>query len=253
MIDAVGVVVPARDEASRIGACLEAIGAAAATVSIPVVIVVAADSCRDDTASVATRVAADVGLDLQVVACRARSAGVARGVAARRLGTRLASMGMAPAASWIACTDADTVVPRDWLRRQLGWAARGRDAVAGLVELPADAPPGLRAAFDDAVSAGERTHGHRQVHAANLGLRLSSLEAAGGFPTLEVGEDHALWSRLARGSARLTGAADLTVVTSNRLHSHTVGGFASFLACLHAENADGEDGVRHSAGEAVDD
>jgi len=246
VIRAIGVAVPARDEVTSIGACLGSIADAAAATTVPVVVVVAADSCTDDTADTARRSGDEHGLDLDVVTCRYGSAGLARKHAAGHLIERLGTRGCSPASTWIACTDADTTVPEDWLDRQLAWAAHGFDAVAGLVDLPLDAPVELRAAFHDAVQEVGARYGHRHVHGANLGIRLSALVAAGGFPDVELGEDHALWGRLARSSARILGATDTTVVTSGRLVGRTAGGFAAFLTELN-ENLR-EPVVRQSAG-----
>jgi glycosyltransferase involved in cell wall biosynthesis len=232
MIGAIGVAVPARDEGPGIGGCIASIADAVAATTVPAVVVVAADSCRDDTVETARRVGDRRDLDLEVVACRCGSAGLARKHAVGHLVELLTITGVTPASTWIACTDADTTVPTDWLDRQLAWAARGFDAVAGLVDLPPDAPPELRAAFHDAVRAVGSRYGHSHVHAANLGIRLSALVAVGGFPDVEIGEDHALWDRLARSPARILGATDTTVVTSARLVGRTTGGFAAFLTEL---------------------
>ena len=232
MIRAVGVAVPARNEETSVEACLDSIAVAAAAIPVPVIVVVAADSCTDDTVEVARRRGADRELDLEVVPCRSGSAGIARRHATKRLLERLGALDVATTSTWIAFTDADSTVPGDWLARQLAWANRGYDAVAGLVDLPTSAPAELRAAFRDAVTALGTRAGHRHVHGANLGIRLSSLMAAGGFPELELGEDHALWERVARSSARMIGADDMTVLTSSRLESRTEGGFAAFLTEL---------------------
>lgn len=243
MIGAIGVAVPARDEEATIGACLGSIADAAGATSVPVVVVVAADSCTDSTVEIARHVGDERAIELEIVTCRSGSAGIARKHAAARLTERFDELGVDPSGIWISCTDADTTVPRDWLTRQLEWAARGFDAVAGLVELPTDAPRDLRAAFHAAISSNGARHGHHHVHAANLGIRLSALVAAGGFPDVELGEDHALWAQLARNSASIVGSADTTVVTSSRLVGRSAGGFAAFLAEL-------SDGLSDSTPEA---
>ena len=43
--------------------------------------------------------------------------------------------GSDPSAIWLATTDADTVVPPGWLRRQLGYADAGWDVVLGAVTI----------------------------------------------------------------------------------------------------------------------
>ena len=53
MIEAVGVVVPAHDEETLLPACLRALRRAARRLSVPVHVLVAADSCTDRTVAVA--------------------------------------------------------------------------------------------------------------------------------------------------------------------------------------------------------
>jgi SAM-dependent methyltransferase len=65
-----------------------------------------------------------------------------------------------PAAIWLATTDADTVVPPGWLRRQLSYAGRGWDVVLGTVEV-ADWAEHLPQASDLTV----QTSGRRQARA----------------------------------------------------------------------------------------
>ena len=120
-----GVVVPAHNEEELLPACLAALREAAGSVRIPVRLLVVADACTDQTAAVAAARGAEV------IRIGARNVGAARaaGLAAllRRTG------GTDPAAVWLATTDADTVVPPGWLRRQLGYAAQGWDVVLGTV------------------------------------------------------------------------------------------------------------------------
>lgn len=232
MIDVIGVAIPARDEGGSIVTCLTSIAAAGALVAVPVTVVLAADTCLDDTVAWARATAVASDLDLVVVPCHVGSAGLARQVAARRLLERLDATGVRAARTWIATTDADTHVPVDWFARQLAWEATGLDGVAGLVDIGPDAPAEMRVSFEMATAHEGRGPGHRHVHGANLAVRGSSLRRVGGFPAVALGEDHELWRRLAATRARLLGVADMTVVTSRRLTSHTVGGFASYLAGL---------------------
>src|SRR6185436_10198226 len=78
------VVVPARDEAARIGSCLEALAAQRVDEGFAVIVVL--DDCRDGTGRVAAEVAAARRLDLRLVPGPGAGAG-----AARRAGMELAA------------------------------------------------------------------------------------------------------------------------------------------------------------------
>jgi hypothetical protein len=135
---------------------------------------------------------------------------------------------------WLAVTDADSVVPIDWLSAQLGWADRGLDGVAGLVVIDAcQGASSLAAArFADWTSARGNGIGHRQVYAANLGMRASYWKAVGGFAPLGLGEDEDLWDRLRAAGAALLGVNAPVVATSGRTIGRTPGGFAGLMTEL---------------------
>ena len=227
-LTAVVVAVPARNEAGTIAACLSSIDSAAARVDLPVTVVVAADSCRDDTVERARSVPVS-WCSVDVVEGHWRSAGGARRAA---VVAALEPFGAASPTVWIANTDADCVVPRDWIRRQLGYAACGKVAVAGTVMLdPATTSEALLAAF--VASYQEADRAHRHVHAANLGLRADVYEAIGGWSAhTVVGEDHDLWRRLRLAGADVIQPLDVPVATSSRTTGRVIGGFASALARL---------------------
>ena len=72
---------------------------------------------------------------------RARRAGVAAGLAVTSAGRPLER-------TWVASTDADSVVPAHWLTSQLAAADAGADLVLGTVRPdPADAPTGVDLGF----------------------------------------------------------------------------------------------------------
>lgn len=221
-IDRVVVVVPARNEAALIGACLDALAVAAcapAAAGVGVDVLVVADRCTDRTAEVC----AERGV--AVLAMAAGDVGQARDA-----GIRVATAGLDPDATWVACTDADSTVDPDWITEQVALAERGADAVLGVVDV-SDPTPAFSALYLDAHRSSTRPHPH--VHGACLGLLLRAYDRVGGFRPLHVGEDQDL-------ADRLDVAADLTVVrstavrvsTSNRRSSRVRGGFADLLADL---------------------
>lgn len=223
-----GVVVPARDEQERIGACLGALLAARESLRQDidgpgaVEIVVVADCCTDRTAGIAAGFpGVEVIHDDRGRVGAARAAGVSfllRGAAI----------------DWIACTDADSTVPADWLRTQ--WQhARGRtDLLLGTVRL---APEELPTAT---VRQWERRHdlsdGHPHVHGANLGVRAAMYKAVGGFPDVAVHEDVALVHAVRRAGGTVVRTAASPVDTSARVSGRAPGGLSGYLRELLASS-----------------
>lgn len=242
---AVGVVVPARDEAGTIGATLRsvrrALGVAGVTRSA---VVVVADDCHDRTAEVA-RASLSAG-DL-VVEHQGRCVG-----AARQAGSEAAMsvLGTEPARTFLLFTDADTNPGPCWVARHLAHAASGVECVAGTVALDPSAPPALRAAFERTYRSGIGARTHPHVHGANLGIRADTLARAGGWPPLRTGEDHALWQAVGRLHRLRVQDPRIEVLTSARTTGRAPEGFARDLQHLalapsHAatNEVDGRPGV----------
>lgn len=228
MIAMVGLVVPAANEQVRIAACLRSLRTARAHLhrtarrSIGVRIVVVLDSCEDDTAAI---VAAHP--DMEAIETQAGRVGVARATGAAHL---LRRTGVAPRETWLANTDADSIVPPDWLSVAVAEADRGADLLLGTV-LPG---PGL-----DAVTelAWRRRHvlrdDHTHVHGANLGIRADAYLAVGGWAPVATGEDVRLAQRAAgAGHLRVVRRAASPVQTSTRRDGRAPRGFSSFLRGL---------------------
>jgi len=225
-----GVVVPAHDEAELLPACLAALRSAADAAGVPVRLLVVADACTDATAAVAAAAGAEV------IPIRARNVGAARAAGLARL---LRTEDTDPAAMWLATTDADTVVPPGWLRRQLGYAGQGWDVVLGTVAVTdwAGHPPHAPAVFEARYAFGAGPHPH--VHGANLGIRASAYLAAGGFRPLRTAEDHALLAAATEAGCQVLQAADITVETSARRQARAPRGFSHALRALAAEPGPG--------------
>jgi glycosyltransferase involved in cell wall biosynthesis len=224
VIQAAGVVVPAHNEEELLPECLTALRRAAAALTTPVHLLVAADSCTDRTAALAR------GHGARVIGVRARSVGAARAAGMAEL-LRLTA-GSDAAAVWLATTDADTVVPPGWLGRQLTYANQGWDVVLGTVAV-ADwdgHPPDTPAVFEARYRFGAGPHPH--VHGANLGLRASAYLAAGGFRPLRTAEDHALLAAVTEAGCRILRASDIAVTTSSRRRARAPHGFSHLLRTL---------------------
>lgn len=219
-IERLAVVVPAHDEAERLGRCLNHVDAAVAALgprAPEVRVVVVLDACTDGTAAVAARAGVDV------VRSAARNVGIARG-----LGVDAVTGDADPTATWVATTDADSAVPAGWLRDHLA-AASSYDVLVGAVR--PDAAEVTPRVLDRWLAAHTRVGHH--VHGANLGVRLSAYRAVGGFRPLVTGEDVALVADLRVLGARVTGGGH-PVVTSGRRVGRAPAGFAGYLQTLAA-------------------
>jgi cellulose synthase/poly-beta-1,6-N-acetylglucosamine synthase-like glycosyltransferase len=225
------VVVPAHDEVDTIGACLRSLHDACRRLPdvVSTAIVVVADSCRDhspDVARALSRSADDV-----VIEADDRCAG-----SARRIGVSAALLRapVGPAEVWIASTDADTVVPVDWLSRQVTLADAGFVGVAGTVRI--DAGHELSARFTRSYPiAVDGSHHH--VHGANLGFRGDVYLASGGWNALATAEDHDLWNRVRECGRTLT-TSTTCVTTSHRIVGRAPHGFAADMAHLDMAHLD---------------
>ena len=231
MIRRLAVIVPAANEEQHIGSCLASIGAARAhlaqsrAASVHVQVFVVLDGCQDQTAAIAARFPG-----VRPLAIQAGRVGTARHAGA------LAAIGSAPPARelWLANTDADCAVPRDWLSFMVAESRRDTQVVLGTV-LPG---PGLPAALKKAwLSRHHLREGHPHIHGANFGIRADTYLTLGGWQPLSVGEDVDLAGRAAAaGHLRIRRTASAPVVTSSRTAARAPGGFASYLTALGAPN-----------------
>jgi LmbE family N-acetylglucosaminyl deacetylase len=245
--DTVAVVVPARNEEELLPRCLQALARAAdrweeTHAQGSVQVVVALDDCTDASAHRAEAVAARDPrfhvLDLadEALPADASSPGPSTVGRARDLGLRraveLLSHSGGVQRTWVASTDADTVVPEDWLVAQSVLAARegGAVVVAGTVGLDASGvdPEVMRRWLRD-YTHGE-DHGH--VHGANLGLSWETYVDVGGFPHVAEHEDVALVEAARAAGVPVLATDRIRALTSGRTAGRTAGGFAGYLRGL---------------------
>ncbi len=225
-----GVVVPAQNEESTIGKCIESILASLAVAGVRNAwLVVVADTCTDRTVEVARRALEPRGASGpcgEVIEIGARSAGAARRAGAARVLDHFIDVD--PAQLWLANTDADTHVTANWINVQLSLADSGLTGVAGIVRLDAG---GSAAAYKIHLATYETdpdgTHPH--VHGANLSMRADAYLDVGGWSGLSLAEDHCLWGRLRHRGWRVSSAVTSVVITSPRLQGRAPGGFADTL------------------------
>ena len=235
------MVVPAHDEAARIGRCVTAIDQAArhpALVGVLVEVIVVLDRCTDSTGD-------------RALASRKRTltTEVNHGSvgAARAAGMELAlqrTVGAELACIWLATTDADSVVPPGWLAHQVALRNHKFEAVAGTVRVRswADQPRLTPALHDGGYRAkGGHRYGHHHVHGANLAFSADAYVQAGGFPQVATAEDHLLWTALVTGGTPVVATPEIPVWTSARREGRAPGGFAAFLRTLDGTPPRGQD------------
>ncbi|WEO77754.1 glycosyltransferase [Cryobacterium sp. SO2] len=229
-IDSVIVVVPARNEESRLPRCLAALADAVAAVreefggDAPAIsVLVVLDRCTDGSAEVVAR-----WPQVQALASDAGSVG-----SARRLGVSRLLAGAVPEHTWVATTDADSAVPRRWLSVQLALAEAGTELLLGTVLPDAELPAADRTRWHDEHTLVD---GHPHVHGANLGVRADRYLAAGGFSDVDSDEDVLLVQALRALGVRECRTALIPVLTSGRLDGRAPGGFGGYLAEQVAAN-----------------
>ncbi|MEJ7831409.1 MAG: glycosyltransferase [Nocardioides sp.] len=219
---ALAVVVPAHNEQDLLGRCLVAVAESVEMLTsrypdLVVLTVVVLDRCRDRSGEIARLAGA------RTLAVNAGAVGPAR-----RAGVDWATslIGRVPPESvWIANTDADSVVPVDWLVRQVAAAEVGDRLVVGAVlPDPEDLPPATHAAWRILHrSPGVGAH----VHGANLGFTLDAYRAVDGFSAVAEHEDRILVDSLL--SLGVTPQPGAEVLTSGRRHGRAPGGFSRYL------------------------
>ena len=234
------VVVPARDEQTRIGSCLRSVRRSLAhagqhgLVNRSAVVVVG-HRCDDDTLGRAETGLAGIRHAAMVDGRSAtvgdvRALGVRAAIDALPMGDRAARRGTV----WVLSTDADTTVPLTWVADILGHASSGAAAVVGMARLAGErhGSAGFHAAYAQIIAAGLHGPTHDHVYGANLAVRSDAYAAVGGFRPVAVGEDRALVDALAVNGAVLARPRGLLVTTSDRRHGRASGGLAELLARL---------------------
>jgi glycosyltransferase involved in cell wall biosynthesis len=238
------VVVPARDEQSRIETCLQALADQREMAPGSYEVLVILDGCSDQTPQIVEGFARSarhpevhaVVLDLPEGVGRARRLGM--DIAHQRLLQRGRHDGL------IASTDADTVVAEDWLSTQLELASAGAEAIGGLIELDpgerqaldphaltvrrAHAAERLRHAIDQSVATTTIEHPH--FSGASLALTAAAYSRCGGLPVRAALEDEALAQALGQQGIAIHRSRRVRVRTSARTDGRAPRGLAQDLA-----------------------
>jgi hypothetical protein len=254
------VAIPAYNEAAQIADCLASLAvqrdeAGAPTAQGCLEILIFANNCSDETASIARRFAQSMPHPVTVVEetmpASRLNAGWARKRAMDLAALRLADA--APLHGLILTTDADSRVAPTWLAATLREFDKGVDCVAGYIDA---IPPEYMALGGAFVSRGRledtylrylaeitarcdpRPHdpwpNHRVSSGASLAVTVAAYAAIGGLPPRAVGEDAALTQTLDRDGFKVRHSMDVCVSTSCRFDGRAQGGAADTMRYRHA-------------------
>jgi glycosyltransferase involved in cell wall biosynthesis len=240
MTAGLGVIIPAYNEQERIDRCLEAVLRAAnhpLLEGVAVRIVAVLDSCNDGTGHRVERVMSRLpkGRDIDLVAVEVAhtNVGMARAAGCAKALGLLAGVDIGDA--WLATTDADSIVPANWLAHQVRLHRAGLHAWAGTVEVAdwGDHGPEVIRRHDRLYQRDDLPGGrHRHAHGANLGVSAQAYCRCGGFSDAACGEDRALLQALAIAGLPGSATSAMPVLTSARRDPRAPGGFGDTLGAL---------------------
>ena len=238
------VAIPARDEADRIVACLEALdGQSGARLDAIVLLI---NNTTDGTADIARSVRLHPQTKLHILERtlppEQATAGHARQQAME------AAAGLAGPNGVLLTTDADGLVDPEWLAANLAALDAGADAVAGWVELHPiewgqipkhlhedDARECAYDALCDEIHArldpdlADPPPRHTQHSGASIAVTAEAYTRCGGVPAIACGEDRALIAALRRVDARVRHAPEVHVTVSGRTQGRSEGGMADTI------------------------
>ena len=220
----IAIVIPAHNEALTISKCLASVQTAIEQLpsTITATVLVVLDSCSDDTLTLVKHAGVDY------LCCDYQCVGQVRDLGIRHAITS--------GATWLACTDADSLVTADWLTQQIAHINHQPTAmICGVVDVDdwAHLTPQTR---QDYIAHYQDKMGHRHIHGANLSFSAESYLAVGGFAPLGCHEDVDLVKRFESTGYAITWSNRVRVITSSRLQARATEGFAAFLANLETNN-----------------
>jgi glycosyltransferase involved in cell wall biosynthesis len=250
----IAIAIPALNEAERIVACLTAILHQHNAAADRVEIVVLTNNCHDQTADIARARFAGAGVHVREVSLLKphNHAGWAR-----RLSIEAAVELLDQPTDVLMCTDADTVVANDWIKKNLAYLDGGFDAVAGFA-VPSrvewrQLEPAHRARFNRlrkyhtllAYLRRDR-HGalvdpwprHEYEGGASIAMTLGLYRRLGALQTPPVGEDKAIFTAILQAGGRIRHPLDVRVFTSCRYVGRARGGMADTIAAWCRQDDD---------------
>jgi glycosyltransferase involved in cell wall biosynthesis len=256
------IAIPVRDEAKRIGACLDALSRQSTPAGHVVLLL---NNCTDGTADVIKGVPLGPH-QLHIVECRlegaSASAGVARSIAMDYAASRIGE-------GVILSTDADAEVPENWVEANVRAIAAGADAVCGQAVIdPFEAllipehlheddarEVGYGRLLDEIASivlpdAADPWPRHREDSGASIAITAAMFRNVGGVPPLASGEDRALIARLRSVDACVRHHPQIRVVVSGRTEGRAPGGMADTIRRRMVQQDEFVDGCLEPAWQA---
>jgi len=237
----IAIIIPARNEAERIGACLRALnGQFASRVRIILVL----NNTDDETHEIALETASSLSLDVKILERVLMSE---EGVgSARRIGCDYA-IGHLPHLRYLLTTDADCVAAPDWVSRNID-LLQSADAVCGKIELLAS-EKGVLDGMNPALATNEGQYRklvqtvyaryaprsadidgtHGEAAGASLAFRKTAYQSIGGFEAIKCGEDRQIIRAMRLSGRRVLHTDDAVVYASCRLTGRAVGGMSDAL------------------------
>lgn len=264
MASNVVVAIPARDEAERIGPCLLALND---QIQRPDTVVLLLNNCSDATETIARMMVPTLAFRLCVIS-RRLPPGRASAGHARRLAMALAAEQAGPRGVLLT-TDADSVVPPDWVARNLAAIRQGADIVCGRALIdPVEAeliPAHLHA--DDVLECrligllddlawilDPEPHDppprHTEASGASLAVRSEAFHRVGGIPAIAAGEDRAFVRALWMMDARVRHDSAIRVTVSGRVVGRADGGMADAISRRMVQQDEFTDGLAEPAADA---
>jgi cellulose synthase/poly-beta-1,6-N-acetylglucosamine synthase-like glycosyltransferase len=254
------VAIPVKDEEERLPTCLRALAQQFDRLGRPIPptlvrIVVFANNCTDQSASLTRKLGRSLSLEVRVVEARSPPAAAHAGNARR------AAMDIAEA--WlvergqrndvILTTDADSQVAPNWIAENLAAFEAGAEAVLGRIALDEEGaylPEALHLRGEledtyeqlltelswllDPLEHNPWPH-HATISGASLGVTRTAYCRVGRLPRVPLGEDKALIALLSRQDARIHYCPTVHVITSGRTNGRAPGGVADTLAIRSRE------------------
>lgn len=229
---AVGVVVPVHNEEELLGAALTSLNESFVELrglGLDLRAAVILDDCHDASADVVANWDHRLGQVPSLVkslirTCAANNVGVARGLGCQALLEVWNQID--PSRIWLATTDADSRVPRDWLSAQIAHHESGVDLWSGRVSVE---DWSFHSSETSSIWQREYEAEDSPIHGANLGFNANAYLASGGFVSACTGEDRALHRALSDWGAVSHNDPTVRVVTSSRRKARAPFGFSFAL------------------------
>jgi hypothetical protein len=251
----IAIAIPARNEARVIDACLDHVARMQEDQRVlGLSVSVLANNCDDETGTRAREFANMWSGNCEVLTVTLPPARAHAGWA-RRLALDAAARNLANPEDVLLCTDADSLVAKDWVSRNLDYLDQGYDAVAGRARFNPRERRHMARAFRARLAAikgyeaalaylraardpAEPWPRHFDEGGASIAVTLDAYCRIGGAPTPPLGEDRALFDAIRRAGGRVRHPTDVRVLTSPRLVGRARGGASDTLARWSVQASD---------------